>query len=89
MVTNMRAGGAALTGMRIAESREVARCARVRDGSGGNLHRDLDAGVFAAYGWLESPDTLDDETLLARPLTLNLERAQQPRMSNHPTTTIG
>lgn len=40
-----------------------------------NLHRDLDAAVFAAYGWPESPDALDDDTMLARLLALNLERA--------------
>jgi len=40
-----------------------------------NLHRDLDASVFAAYGWPEVPDALDDETMLARLLALNIERS--------------
>jgi type II restriction/modification system DNA methylase subunit YeeA len=42
-----------------------------------NLHRDLDAAVFAAYGWPESsdPDSLEDEEMLRRLLALNLERA--------------
>ncbi|MGE3857064.1 MAG: class I SAM-dependent DNA methyltransferase, partial [Dehalococcoidia bacterium] len=40
-----------------------------------HLHRDLDAAVFAAYDWPEPPDALDDETMLARLLALNLERA--------------
>ncbi len=39
-----------------------------------HLHRDLDAAVFAAYSWAEAPDALDDETMLARLLALNLER---------------
>ena len=37
-------------------------------------HRKLDAAVFAAYGW---PADLSDEEILARLLTLNLERAQK------------
>jgi type II restriction/modification system DNA methylase subunit YeeA len=37
-----------------------------------HAHRDLDAAVFAAYGW--SPDLSDDD-LLAKLLALNLERA--------------
>ncbi len=40
-----------------------------------NLHHALDAAVFAAYGWPEAPDDLDDEPMLARLLALNLERA--------------
>ena len=42
-----------------------------------NLHRDLDAAVFAAYGWAEAgaPDELGEEELLGRLLALNLERA--------------
>jgi len=40
-----------------------------------HLHRDLDAAVFAAYGWPEPPEALDDDTMLARLLALNLERA--------------
>ncbi|MXX80257.1 MAG: class I SAM-dependent DNA methyltransferase [Chloroflexi bacterium] len=37
-----------------------------------NLHRNLDAAVFAAYGW---PAAIDDESILERLLTLNLKRA--------------
>jgi len=40
-----------------------------------NLHRDLDAAVFAACGWAEVPGDLGDEELLGRLLALNLERA--------------
>lgn len=40
-----------------------------------NLHAGLDAAVFAAYGWPEAPEALDDETMLARLLALNGERA--------------
>jgi hypothetical protein len=36
------------------------------------VHRKLDAAVFAAYGW---PDTLTDSELLERLLALNHERA--------------
>ena len=44
-----------------------------------NAHRTLDAAVFAAYGWPESPDALPDQEILARLLALNHERAaQQP-----------
>ena len=41
-----------------------------------NLHRDLDAAVFAAYGWAEAdaPDKLGEEELLGRLLALNLGR---------------
>ena len=41
-----------------------------------NLHRDLDAAVFAAYGWPEAdaPASLSEEELLGRLLALNLER---------------
>jgi hypothetical protein len=38
------------------------------------LHDDLDAAVFAAYGW---PVTLTDEELLQHLVTLNAERAQE------------
>ncbi len=38
----------------------------------GNAHQELDAAVFAAYGW---PPTLSDEDLLARLLELNLARS--------------
>jgi hypothetical protein len=37
-----------------------------------HAHRKLDEAVFAAYGW---PHGLGDEEILARLLTLNLERA--------------
>jgi type II restriction/modification system DNA methylase subunit YeeA len=39
-----------------------------------NAHASLDAAVFAAYGWPESPDQLTDLEILARLLKLNLER---------------
>ena len=42
-----------------------------------NVHRILDAAVFAAYGWPESPSTLPDQEMLARLLALNHERAAQ------------
>ena len=38
-----------------------------------NLHRTLDAAVFAAYGW---PADIDDEQILERLLALNLDRAE-------------
>jgi hypothetical protein len=38
------------------------------------LHDDLDAAVFAAYGW---PPTLSDEEILARLVALNAERAAE------------
>ena len=43
-----------------------------------HLHRDLDAAVFAAYGWGEAgaPAGLKEEVLLSRLLALNLERAR-------------
>ena len=43
-----------------------------------NLHRDLDAAVFAPYGWEEADaqDELGEEELLSRLLALNLERAE-------------
>ncbi len=37
-----------------------------------NLHKNLDAAVFAAYGW---PSDIGDEQILERLLSLNLERA--------------
>ncbi len=37
-----------------------------------HAHRDLDAAVFAAYGWDDDPS---DDAILARLLALNLERA--------------
>jgi type II restriction/modification system DNA methylase subunit YeeA len=39
-----------------------------------NAHRDLDAAVFAAYGWRESPGELGDDAIIARLLALNLQR---------------
>jgi hypothetical protein len=36
-------------------------------------HRKLDEAVFAAYGW---PSDLSNDEILARLLTLNLERAR-------------
>jgi hypothetical protein len=36
------------------------------------VHKQLDAAVFAAYGW---PHDLSDDEILARLLALNLERA--------------
>ncbi|MXY85727.1 MAG: class I SAM-dependent DNA methyltransferase [Chloroflexi bacterium] len=39
-----------------------------------NLHRTLDAAVFAAYGW---PADIEDEDILERLLALNLERAKR------------
>ncbi len=42
-----------------------------------NLHADLDAAVFAAYGWPEPPSELGEEELLSRLLALNLERASE------------
>ena len=41
-----------------------------------NLHKALDAAVFAAYGW---PDTLTDEEILERLLALNHERANNAK----------
>lgn len=38
------------------------------------LHDELDAAVFAAYGW---PVTLSDEELLTRLTALNAERAAE------------
>ena len=37
-----------------------------------NLHRDLDAAVFAAYGWGESAEELGEEWVLERLLGLNV-----------------
>ena len=42
-----------------------------------NAHAALDRAVWAAYGWPEPPEETDDETILARLLALNLERAGQ------------
>ena len=39
-----------------------------------NLHRDLDAAVYASYGWPEVPEELAEEELLSRLLALNVER---------------
>jgi hypothetical protein len=40
------------------------------------LHNDLDAAVFDAYGW---PHDLDDESILQRLVDLNAERAEEER----------
>jgi hypothetical protein len=40
------------------------------------LHDDLDAAVFAAYGW---PITLTDEEILEKLVALNLERATEEK----------
>jgi type II restriction/modification system DNA methylase subunit YeeA len=40
-----------------------------------NAHARLDAAVFAAYGWPESPADLSDDEILARLLALNRERS--------------
>ena len=42
-----------------------------------NLHETIDAAVFAAYGWPETPNELGEEELLERLLALNLARAGQ------------
>ena len=44
-----------------------------------NLHRALDAAVFAAYGWPEAaaPDALGEEELLGRLPALNFDRARR------------
>ena len=39
-----------------------------------NAHRKLDAAMFAAYGWPESPDQLPDAEIVKRLLALNLQR---------------
>jgi hypothetical protein len=39
-------------------------------------HQTLDRAVWAAYAWPEAPSETDDETILRRLLTLNLERAE-------------
>ena len=41
-----------------------------------NLHRDLDAAVFAAYGWAEAPEELEEEEVLERLLALNVRRGR-------------
>ena len=40
-----------------------------------NLHDNLDAAVFASYGWVEAPGEMGEEDLLGRLLALNSERA--------------
>jgi hypothetical protein len=40
-----------------------------------NAHTTLDRAVWSADGWPEPPKETDDETILARLLALNLERA--------------
>jgi hypothetical protein len=46
-----------------------------------NAHADLDAAVLTAYGW---PLDAADDDLLARLLSLNLERAAAPRSASQP-----
>jgi hypothetical protein len=38
-------------------------------------HRALGRAVWTTYGWPEPPGEANDETILSRLLTLNLERA--------------
>ena len=45
--------------------------------SDGQAHRQLDAAVFAAYGW---PPDLSDADILARLLELNLEITARTRV---------
>jgi len=41
-----------------------------------NAHADLDHAVWAAYGWDDpDPSAVDEDTILARLLALNVERA--------------
>ena len=41
-----------------------------------NAHADLDHAVWAAYGWADPvPAEVEEDTILARLLALNLERA--------------
>ena len=40
-----------------------------------DTHRELDAAVFAAYGW---PKNLTDEDILTRLLHRNIERSRPP-----------
>ncbi len=41
-----------------------------------NAHAALDRAVWAAYGWEDAdPASVDEDTILARVLALNLERA--------------
>ena len=40
-----------------------------------NAHATLNRAVWDAYGWPDDPSEIDDETILARLLALNLERA--------------
>lgn len=41
-----------------------------------NLHRELDAAVFAAYGWAETAEEVSDGEILGRLLALNLMRCR-------------
>ena len=45
------------------------------------IHDELDAAVFDAYGW---PHDLSDEEILARLLALNLERAKGQDKARQP-----
>lgn len=40
-----------------------------------NQHARLDRAVWSAYGWPEDPAETDEDTILARLLALNLDRA--------------
>ena len=41
-----------------------------------SAHKVLDAAVAAAYGWDDYSPDMPDEVILARLLTINLERSQ-------------
>ncbi|MHB1354210.1 MAG: class I SAM-dependent DNA methyltransferase [Thiobacillus sp.] len=41
-----------------------------------NVHRELDAAVAAAYGWIDYTPEMPDKEILKRLLALNLERAE-------------
>lgn len=44
-----------------------------------NAHASLDRAVWDAYGWDDpDPATVDEDTILARLLALNLERSSPP-----------
>jgi hypothetical protein len=54
--------------------RTLRRTTEMPDGP--KIHDDLDATVFAAYGW---PATLSDEEILERLVALNHERAEEEK----------
>ena len=45
------------------------------------IHDDLDASVFDAYGW---PHDLNDDEILRRLVDLNRERAEEEKRGHHP-----